>query len=117
MPCPLPAPRFPDAGDWPCRQAALGLFLHALVSIGDTERAEHYLAGLGERYRDRGEMHIATAVLRLGQHDPHPAAAPLSPVLDGSPPLTPPPWLVPAFLLEASAPDTLADPSPPPAPP
>jgi hypothetical protein len=36
------------------------------VSIGDTECAEHYLAGLGERDRDRGQVRIATAVLRLG---------------------------------------------------
>ena len=57
--------------------------------------AEQVLAGLSERDRDRGEMRIATAVLRLAQDDPHAAIAVLAPVLDGSAPrgLAGPGWL------------------------
>ena len=59
------------------------LLVHALVRLGETERAEQALAGLGEQDRERGETRIATAVLRLAQDDPHAAAAALAPVLDG----------------------------------
>ena len=41
--------------------------LHALVRMGETERAEQALAEVGERDRGRGEMRIATAALRLAQ--------------------------------------------------
>ena len=53
------------------------LLVHALVRLGDIERAEQALADLGDHDRDRGEMRIAAAVLRLAQHDPH-AARPRS---------------------------------------
>src|SRR5262245_3984117 len=49
------------------------LLLHTLVRLGEVERAEQTLAGLGEDDRDRGETRIATAVLRLAQHDPRAA--------------------------------------------
>ena len=83
--------------------------LHTLVRLGDFERAEQALAGLSEHDRDRGETRIATAVLRLAQHDPRAARAALAPVLDGSAPLVWPAWLAQAFLLEAIAQDTLGD--------
>jgi LuxR family maltose regulon positive regulatory protein len=86
------------------------LVLHALVRLGDVERAEQALADLGERDRDRGEMRIAAAVLRLAEHDPHAAMAALAPVLDGSAPVVWPAWLAEAFLLEAIASDALGDP-------
>jgi LuxR family transcriptional regulator, maltose regulon positive regulatory protein len=85
--------------------------LLALVRLGETERAEQALAALGDQDRDRGEIRIATAALRLAQGDPHAATAALAPVLDGvmsSPTL--PAWLVEAFLLEAIAQDALGDP-------
>jgi LuxR family maltose regulon positive regulatory protein len=85
--------------------------VHTLVRLGDTGRAEQTLVGLGERDRDRGEMRIASAVLRLGRHDPQAAAAALAPVLDGSVPVTRPLWLVQAFLLEAITRDALGDPA------
>ena len=91
--------------------AAQTFLVYTLVRLGDTERAEQALAGLGEHDRDRGEMRIATAVLRLAQHDPHAATAALAPVLDGSAPATRPTWLVQAFLLEAIALDALGDPA------
>jgi LuxR family maltose regulon positive regulatory protein len=85
------------------------LVLHTLVRLGDIERAEQILAGLGEHDRDRGEIRIATAVLRLAQHDPSAAIAALAPVLDGSAPLVWSAWLAQAFLLEAIARDTLGE--------
>ncbi len=60
--------------------------------------------------RDRGELRIATAVLRLAQDDPRAALTVLVPVLDGCAPLIWPAWLAQAFLLEAVARDTLGDP-------
>jgi len=74
------------AGPYPLAGQIRAWLLHALVRLGDTDRAEQALAGLGEPDRDRGEMRSATAVLRLAQHDPHAATAALAPVLDGSAP-------------------------------
>jgi LuxR family maltose regulon positive regulatory protein len=83
------------------------LLLHTLVRLGDVERAEQTLGGLGGH--DHGEMRIATAVLRLAQHDPRAAIDALAPVLDGSAPLIWPAWLAQAFLLEAISQDDLGD--------
>ena len=85
--------------------------LHALVRLGETGRAGQALAGLGDQARDRGEIRVAVAVLRLAQGDPHAAATALIPVLDGSAPLVWRSWLVNAFLLEAIARDALGDPA------
>ena len=63
--------------------------LLTLVRLGETERAEQALAGLGEQERERGEMRIALAALRLAKDDPQAAAAALAPVLDGSATLFP----------------------------
>ena len=79
--------------------------VYALLRLGDTEGAEQAMAGLGEGDRDRGEMRIATALLRLAQDDPSAAAVVLAPVLDGSVPLAWPSGLIQAFLLEAIARD------------
>src|SRR5262249_1415028 len=70
--------------------AAQTFLVYALVRLGETERAEQVLAELGEHEHDRGEVHIATAMLRLAQHDPHATTAALAPVLDGSCPVTRP---------------------------
>jgi LuxR family maltose regulon positive regulatory protein len=85
--------------------------LHALVRMGETERAEQALAEVGERDRGRGEMRIATAALRLAQGDPSGAAVALAAVLDGSAPVTRFTWLVHACMLEAIARDALGDPA------
>jgi LuxR family transcriptional regulator, maltose regulon positive regulatory protein len=85
------------------------LLVHTLVRLGDVERAEQALAGLGEHDRDHGEMRIAAAVLRLAQDDPRAAMAALAPVLDGSAPVVWPAWLVEAFLLEAITRDAIGD--------
>jgi LuxR family maltose regulon positive regulatory protein len=55
-------------------------------------------------------MHIATAMLRLAQDDPHAATVTLAPVLAGSARVGWRSWLVEAFLLEAIARDALGDP-------
>jgi LuxR family transcriptional regulator, maltose regulon positive regulatory protein len=81
-----------------------------LVLLGETGHAEQVLARLGEHERERGEVRIATAGLRLAQDDPNAAAAALAPVLDGSAPLIWPNWLIQAFLLHAIARDRLGDP-------
>ena len=87
------------------------LQLQAMVRLGETERAERAIAELGEQERDRGQIRIATAVLRLAQDHPHAAISALAPVLDGSAPVTGSTWLAQAFMLEATARDALGDPA------
>jgi LuxR family maltose regulon positive regulatory protein len=87
------------------------LQLQAMVRLGETERAERAIAELGEQERERGQIRIATAVLRLAQDDPHAAIDALAPVLDGSAPVTRSTWLAQAFTLEATARDALGDPA------
>jgi LuxR family transcriptional regulator, maltose regulon positive regulatory protein len=97
------------AGPHPLARPLRAWLVHALVRLGETEDAEQILAGLGERERDRGEMRIAAAALRLTQDDPHAATVALAPVLDGSAGVGWRSWLVEAFLLEAIARDALGD--------
>jgi len=85
------------------------LLVHALVRLGETDRAEQALAALGDQDRDLGHMRISLAALRLAQDDPHAAIAALAPVLDGSVPVPRTIWLTQAFLLEAIARDALGD--------
>src|SRR6266702_345324 len=87
------------------------LRLQAMVCLGETERAERAIAELGEQERERGQIRIATAVLRLAQDHPHAAINTLAPVLDGSAPVTRSTWLAQAFMLEATARDALGDPA------
>ena len=89
---------------WPIR----AWLVHALVRLDDPEQV---LAGLGERVRDRGEMRLAAAVVRLAQDNPRAVTEVLAPVLDGSARVGWRSWLVEAFLLEAIARDALGDPS------
>jgi LuxR family maltose regulon positive regulatory protein len=100
----LPAPH-------PLARPLRAWHVHALVRLGETEQAEQVLAGLSDRDRDRGEMRIAAAVLRLARDDPHAATAALAPVLDGSARVGWRSWLVEAFLLEAIVRDALGDPA------
>ena len=83
--------------------------LAALVRLGQTERAEQALAGLGDQDRDRGDMRVAIAVLRLAQGDPEAAAVALAPVMDGSAPVVPRSTHSQAFLLQAIAMNALGD--------
>jgi LuxR family maltose regulon positive regulatory protein len=82
-----------------------------MVRLGETERAERALAELDEQERERGQIRIATAVLRLAQDHPRAAINALGPVLDGSAPVTRSTWLAQAFMLEATARNALGDPA------
>jgi LuxR family maltose regulon positive regulatory protein len=99
------------AGPHPLGRPLRAWLLHAMVRPSDREQAEQILAGLHERDRDRGEIRIATAVLRLAQDDPKAASAALVPVLDGAIRVGWRSWLAEAFLLEAIARDALGDPA------
>jgi LuxR family transcriptional regulator, maltose regulon positive regulatory protein len=87
------------------------LLVHALVRLGDTERAEQALADLSDQDRGLGLMRVPLAALRLAQHDPHAAAAALAPVLDGFTPVDHRIWLAEAFMMEAITRDALGDPA------
>jgi LuxR family transcriptional regulator, maltose regulon positive regulatory protein len=87
------------------------LLLLALIRLGDIEHAERALADLGDEDRGRGLMCAPMAALRLAQHDPHAAAAALTPVLDGSAPIDHLVWLAEVFVLEAIIRDALGDPN------
>jgi LuxR family transcriptional regulator, maltose regulon positive regulatory protein len=97
------------AGPHPLARPLRIWLVHALVRLGEIDRAEQALASIGERDRDRGELRVATAVLRLTQDDPHGATVALAPVLDGSARVGWRSWLVEAFFLEAIARDALGD--------
>ncbi|MEU6264880.1 LuxR C-terminal-related transcriptional regulator [Saccharopolyspora shandongensis] len=84
--------------------------LQSFVRAGETQHAARVLAGLDEHDRDRGEMRITLAMLRLAQADAHAATAALAPVLDGSASVIWPTWRTQAFLLEAIARDALGEP-------
>jgi LuxR family transcriptional regulator, maltose regulon positive regulatory protein len=92
-----------------------GLLLQALVRLGETEQAEEALAELSDQERERGEMRVAAAVLRLAQGDPDGAIAATGPVVDGSVPSAGLPesksWRTQAHLVEAMARDALGDPA------
>ncbi len=88
------------------------LLVHTLVRMGAIGRAEAVLAELDEQQRERGEIRIAVAALRLARHDPRAATVALAPVLEDSVPVVPPHvWMIQAFLLEAIARDALGDPA------
>jgi LuxR family maltose regulon positive regulatory protein len=89
---------------------ARAMLLYILARLGDTEAAEQILVGFGSQDRERGEIRIAAAALRLAQGNPSAAAVTLAPVLDGSASALPWGWLPHAFLLEAIAQDALGDP-------
>jgi len=84
--------------------------IQALVRLGEMAAAEQVIGKLSEEDRERGEIRMATAVLRLAQDDPRGAAAVLAPILDGSARLVWPAWQTQAYLLEAITRDELGDP-------
>jgi LuxR family maltose regulon positive regulatory protein len=97
------------AGPHPLARPLRAWLVHALMRLGQTEEAEQVLAGLGERDRDRGEMRIAAAALKLAGDDPRAATLALAPVLEGTARVGWRSWLAEAFLLEAIARDALGD--------
>jgi LuxR family transcriptional regulator, maltose regulon positive regulatory protein len=97
------------AGPHPLARPLRAWLVYALAGLGDTEDAEHVLAGLDDHSRGRREMRAAGAVLRLAQKDPHAATATLAPVLADSARVGWRFWLPEVFLLEAIARDALGD--------
>jgi LuxR family transcriptional regulator, maltose regulon positive regulatory protein len=85
------------------------LLVGTLARLGETDRAEQFLAALGDQDRGNGQVRIGLAALRLAQDNPHAAIAALAPVLDGSAPVPWPARLAQPFLLEAIARDALGD--------
>ena len=84
--------------------------LQTLVSTGETGRVKQALADMDSTDRERAEMRIAQASLRLAQDDPQAAIAALAPVIDGSAPLANAHlWDVQAFLLQAVACEAIGD--------
>jgi LuxR family transcriptional regulator, maltose regulon positive regulatory protein len=100
------------AGPHPLARPLQAWLVYVLVGLGETAHAEDGLTGLPDRVRERGEMRIAEAVLRLAQEDPRAATMALAPVLAGSARVGWRSWLAEAFLLEAIARDSLSDPDP-----
>jgi LuxR family transcriptional regulator, maltose regulon positive regulatory protein len=87
------------------------LLVHALIRLGQAERAEAFLAGLGEQDRERGEIRVAAAALRLAQGDPHAGLAALDSIQEH--PVSEDYWgfwRARADVLEALARDALGDP-------
>jgi LuxR family maltose regulon positive regulatory protein len=85
------------------------MMVHALVRLGETDRAGQVLAGLSEQDRKHTEIRIATAALRLAHGDPHAAHAELGPVVEPSAPIYWRIWLALAYLLEAIASEALGE--------
>jgi LuxR family maltose regulon positive regulatory protein len=84
--------------------------LQTLTRGGETRRVEQALADMDAKERERGEIRIAEASLRLAQDDPKAATAVLAPVLDGVVPMENAHlWDVQARLLQAIACDALGD--------
>jgi LuxR family maltose regulon positive regulatory protein len=82
--------------------------LQVLTRLGKFGRVDRALAELGEQ-RERGELGVVVATLRLAKDDPRAAIAALAPVLDGSKPVANGGWAIQAFLLNAIACDALGD--------
>jgi LuxR family maltose regulon positive regulatory protein len=84
--------------------------LQTLAHVGETRRVEQALADMDTPERERGEIRIAEASLRLAQDDPKAATVVLAPVIDGSAPMQNAHlWDVQASLLQAIACDALGD--------
>src|SRR5579859_8006230 len=99
------------AGPNPLGRPLRAWLMLARVRLGDHDRAVQALADLSARDRDRREMRVAAAALRLAQGDPAAATAALAPVLDGSALGGWRSWLAETYLLEAIARDALGDPA------
>src|SRR3984957_257573 len=84
--------------------------LQTLGRMGGTARVEQALADMDAPERERAEIRIAEASLRLAQGDPKAATAVLAPVIDGSAPLTNAHlWDIQGSLLQAISCDALGD--------
>ncbi|HEX4253070.1 MAG TPA: LuxR C-terminal-related transcriptional regulator [Pseudonocardia sp.] len=101
------ANRLPEPS--PLVTALRGFQMHAMVRLGDTERAAAAFAQLDARERTGGEVCLSLAALRLATNEPRAALATVAPVLDGSRPLVWPGQLTQGWLLAAIAHDALGE--------
>jgi len=85
------------------------LLLLAMVRLGRAGPAGQFMNGLSDIDRERGEIRMAEAALRLAQGDPRAATAALAPVLAGSAPVVWENGRTLAYVLEAVARDALGD--------
>jgi LuxR family transcriptional regulator, maltose regulon positive regulatory protein len=85
------------------------LLLLAMVRLGQTGPAGQFLAALSDTDRERGEIRMAEAALRLAGDDPRAATAALASVLDGSAPVVMENGRALAYVLEAVARDAVGD--------
>jgi LuxR family maltose regulon positive regulatory protein len=85
------------------------LLLLAMVRLGQTGPAGQFLARLSDTDRERGEIRMAEAALRLVLDDPRAATAALAPVLAGWATFVWPNGLALAYVLEAVARDALGE--------
>jgi LuxR family maltose regulon positive regulatory protein len=86
------------------------LLVLALVRAGETGDSRRALAELSDQDRDRGELRVATAAVRLAEDDPAAALAALAPIVDGAAPfigMFQSSWRAQAFVLAAIALDRL----------
>jgi LuxR family transcriptional regulator, maltose regulon positive regulatory protein len=97
------------AGLHPLGRPLRAWLVHALAQLGRIDDAEDIVADLSEPDRNRGEMRVATAALRLAQHDARGATAALAPVLARPAAAGWPSWMAEAFLLEALTQNSLGD--------
>ncbi|MGH2862498.1 MAG: LuxR C-terminal-related transcriptional regulator, partial [Solirubrobacteraceae bacterium] len=88
-----------------------GQLLHALVSMGQTDRVEQAIAAMDSQTQHSGPVRTAMAALRLAQRDPEAATIALAPILDDATAEANPSTLVvaQACLLQARARDALGD--------
>jgi LuxR family transcriptional regulator, maltose regulon positive regulatory protein len=82
--------------------------VQVLARLGQIGRVERALTELSEQ-RERGEMRVAVAALRLAQDDQRAAIAELAPVLAGSASVANGGWTIQASLLDAIACDAIGD--------
>jgi LuxR family transcriptional regulator, maltose regulon positive regulatory protein len=92
----------------PLVKALRAFQLHALVRLGDTERAAAF-AALDAQERDSAEVHFSLAALQLAENEPRAAIATLASALDGSLPLVWQGQRTQGFLLAAIAHDALGE--------
>jgi LuxR family transcriptional regulator, maltose regulon positive regulatory protein len=96
------------AAEHPAAALMRAHILQVLTRLGKFGRVDRALTELGEQ-RERGELGVVVATLRLAKDDPRAAIAALAPVLDGSDPVANCGWAIQAFLLDAIACDALGD--------
>jgi LuxR family maltose regulon positive regulatory protein len=93
----------------PLASTARALLLGALLRLHQLERVEHSIGQLEECDRERPEIRVVLAHLRVTRGDPQSASVLLAPVLESSDPNQLPVVLIQALLLEAIARDGIGD--------